>query len=81
MRAVVHSGMSSGSWTHCPRCRYRCPHRRFQGLGIGDPANLLHALQAWKGGDPNDPGLMDRVEAILRGQAASAPGGVANLSF
>jgi hypothetical protein len=34
-----------------------------------DPANLLHALQAWKDGDPNDPGLMDRVEAILRGQA------------
>ena len=32
-------------------------------------ANPLHALQAWKDGDPNDPGLMDRVEAILRGQA------------
>jgi hypothetical protein len=34
-----------------------------------DPTNLLHALHAWKDGDPNDPGLMDRVEAILRGQA------------
>ena len=36
-----------------------------------DPTNLLHALHAWKDGDPNDPGLMDRVEAILRGQAPS----------
>ena len=34
-----------------------------------DPSNLRPALQAWKDGDPNDPGLMDRVEAILRGQA------------
>jgi hypothetical protein len=34
-----------------------------------DPANLGAGLQAWKDGDPNDPGLMDRVEAILRGQA------------
>ena len=41
--------------------------------------NMITALQAWKNGDPTDPGLMDRVEAILRGQAASAPGGVANL--
>ena len=31
-----------------------------------DPANLAAGLQAWKDGDPNDPGLMDRVEAILR---------------
>ena len=44
-----------------------------------DPANLLHALQAWKDGDANDSGLMDRVEAILRGQAAGASDGVANL--
>ena len=36
-----------------------------------DPANLAAGLQAWKDGDPNDPGLMDRVEAILRGQASS----------
>jgi hypothetical protein len=41
--------------------------------------NMVNALQAWKDADPNDPGLMDRVEAILRGKAASAPGGVANL--
>lgn len=34
-----------------------------------DPANLGAGLQAWKDGDPTDPGLMDRVEAILRGQA------------
>ena len=34
-----------------------------------DPANLGAGLQAWKYGDPDDPGLMDRVEAILRGQA------------
>ncbi len=34
-----------------------------------EPANLGAALQVWKDGDPNDPGLMDRVEAILRGQA------------
>jgi hypothetical protein len=34
-----------------------------------DPANLGAGLQAWKDADPNDPGLMDRVEAILRGQA------------
>jgi len=34
-----------------------------------EPDNLLTALQVWKDGDPNDPGLMDRVEAILRGQA------------
>jgi hypothetical protein len=37
-----------------------------------DPSNLRLALHAWKDGDPNDPGLMDRVEAILRGKAASA---------
>jgi len=34
-----------------------------------DPANLAAGSQAWKDGDPTDPGLMDRVEAILRGQA------------
>jgi hypothetical protein len=37
-----------------------------------DPANLGAGLQAWKDGDPNDPGLMDRVEAILRGKAAKS---------
>jgi hypothetical protein len=44
-----------------------------------EQSDLLGGLQAWKDADPNDPGLMDRVEAILRGQAAGAPGGVANL--
>lgn len=44
-----------------------------------EQADLLAGLQAWKDGDPNDPGLMDRVEAILRGQDTSAPDGVANL--
>jgi hypothetical protein len=44
-----------------------------------EQSDLLGGLHAWKDGDPNDPGLMDRVEAILRGQAAGAPGGVANL--
>jgi hypothetical protein len=37
-----------------------------------EQADLLAGLQAWKDGDPNDPGLMDRVEAILRGQAAKS---------
>jgi hypothetical protein len=37
-----------------------------------DPSNLRPALHAWKNADPDDPGLMDRVEAILRGKAASA---------
>ena len=37
-----------------------------------DPANLGAGLQAWKYGDPDDPGLMDRVEAILRGHAAKS---------
>ena len=37
-----------------------------------DPSNLRPALHAWKDGDPDDPGLMDRVEAILRGQAAKS---------
>jgi hypothetical protein len=34
-----------------------------------DPSNLRPALHAWKNADPDDPGLMDRVEAILRGKA------------
>ena len=46
-----------------------------------EQADLLAGLQAWKAGGPNDPGLMDRVEAILRGQAASASGGAANPSL
>ena len=33
-----------------------------------DPANFASALQVWKDADPNDPDLMDRVEAILRGR-------------
>lgn len=33
-----------------------------------EQADLLAGLQAWKAGDPNDRGLMNRVEAILRGQ-------------
>ena len=33
-----------------------------------EQADLLAGLQAWKDSDPSDPGLMDRVEAILRGQ-------------
>jgi hypothetical protein len=37
-----------------------------------DPVNLGAGLQAWKDGDPIDPGLMDRVEAILRGHAAKS---------
>ena len=37
-----------------------------------EQADLLGGLQAWKDGDPNDPGLMDRVEAILRGQAPNS---------
>ena len=31
--------------------------------------NMITALQAWKNADPDDPGLMDRIEAILRGKA------------
>lgn len=34
-----------------------------------DPDNLLAALQAWKDGDAGDPQLLDRIEAILRGQS------------
>ncbi len=34
-----------------------------------DRTNLLAALQAWKDGDAADPQLLDRVEAILRGQS------------
>ncbi len=33
-----------------------------------EPADLLAALQVWKDGDVNDPGLIDRIELILRGQ-------------
>ena len=32
-----------------------------------EQADLLAGLQAWRDGDPTEPGLMDRVEAILRG--------------
>jgi hypothetical protein len=31
--------------------------------------NMITALHAWKNADPDDPGLMDRIEAILRGKA------------
>jgi hypothetical protein len=34
-----------------------------------EQADLLAGLQAWRNADPSDPSLMDRVEAILRGQA------------
>lgn len=34
-----------------------------------ETANLAAALQAWKDGDANDPGLIDRIERILRGQS------------
>ena len=43
-----------------------------------DPANLGAGLQAWKDGDPADPALMDRVEAILRGTASGTANGTAN---
>lgn len=33
-----------------------------------DPDNLATALNAWKDGDPNDPGLIDRIETILHGR-------------
>ena len=36
-----------------------------------EQADLLAGLQSWKDADANDPGLMDRVEATLRGQAPS----------
>jgi len=32
-----------------------------------EQSDLLAGLQAWKDGDPNDPGLMDRVEQLLCG--------------
>ena len=37
-----------------------------------EQADLLAGLQAWKDGDPHDPALMDRVEAILLGNASRA---------
>ena len=37
-----------------------------------EQADLLAGLQAWKDGDPTDPCLMDRVEAILRGHAQAS---------
>jgi len=41
-----------------------------------DQPDLLAGLQAWKDGDPNDPTLMDRVEAILCGQSANLSNGI-----
>jgi hypothetical protein len=42
------------------------------------PANLLTALQDWKNADPADPGLLDRLEAVLRSRnAAPRPAAVA----
>jgi hypothetical protein len=32
-----------------------------------EQSDLLAGLQAWKDGDPNDSGLMDRVEQLLCG--------------
>jgi hypothetical protein len=40
---------------------------RLEGQFTVDPANLAAGLQAWKDGDPGDPELLDRIEAILRG--------------
>lgn len=39
---------------------------RLDGQFTVDPVNLVAALQTWKGGDPNDPGLLDLVEKLLR---------------
>lgn len=36
-----------------------------------EQADLQAGLQAWKDGDPHDPGLMDRVESILRGKESA----------
>jgi hypothetical protein len=40
-----------------------------------EPDNLLHALQAWKDSDPDEPPtvLMDRIEAILKGPPQTGP--------
>lgn len=34
------------------------------------PTNLYNALLAWNGAEPDDSGLMDRVEKLLRGRSA-----------
>lgn len=39
-----------------------------------EQADLLAALHAWQYGDPSDPALLDRVDALLRGQAPNADG-------
>ncbi len=36
-----------------------------------EPTNLLNALQVWKDADPAAPGMMDRIEKLLRGQSIS----------
>ena len=36
-----------------------------------DQADLVSGLQTWKNGDPRDPALLDRVEALLRGTTAA----------
>jgi len=35
------------------------------------PTNLYNALQAWRDAASDDPGLMDRVEKLLRGQTTA----------
>ena len=40
---------------------------QLEGQFTVEPPNLVAALQAWQDGDPNDIGLMDRVEKLLRG--------------
>lgn len=37
-----------------------------------EQSDLLAGLQAWKDGDPDDPGLMDRVEQILCGKVPNS---------
>ena len=81
---AITPSMGSNGATGAPRLHVALTYRPVAGQGdstvtVGllegqftvDPANLAAGLQAWKDGDPNDPGLMDRVEAILRGQASS----------
>ena len=79
---AITPSMGSNAATGAPRLHVALTYKPAAGQGdstvtVGllegqftvDPANLAAGLQAWKDGDPDDPGLMDRVEAILRGQA------------
>lgn len=49
-------------------CRF-IPWYKTNTIGT-DADNLSAAQQAWKDGDPNDPGFMNRLQAILRGRKA-----------